>query len=109
MLHLTCIYWTVEHLVMFFGKYTCFQYNGKSVIDYCMESESLFIKVLFFHVHNVKPFLSDHALITKQLYVNYISENENRKSRRIDMPQPYVWNTESPFLFLNPWAIVGLK
>ena len=26
------------------GKYTCFLYNGNSVIDYCMVSESLFRK-----------------------------------------------------------------
>ena len=33
-----------------FGKYTCIQYNGNGVIDYCMVSESLFRKVLNFHV-----------------------------------------------------------
>ena len=44
-------------------------------------------EVLFFHVHDVKPLLSDHTLITTKLYVNYIPENENSKPKRIDMPQ----------------------
>ena len=31
-----------------FGKHTYFQYNGNSVVDYCIVSESLFRNVLFF-------------------------------------------------------------
>ena len=84
-----------------FGKYTCIQYNGNSVTDYCIVSESMFRKVLYFHVHDFKPLLSDHAIITTKLYINYIPENEISKSRRINMPLPCVWNTESQFIFSN--------
>ena len=31
-----------------FGQQTCFQYNGNSVVDNCIVSESLFRNVLFF-------------------------------------------------------------
>ena len=36
-----------------------FEYNGNSVIDYCMVSKSLFRNVLYFHVQGAKPLLSD--------------------------------------------------
>ena len=44
-------------------------------------------KVLFFHVQDVKPVVSDHAIITTKIYIG--------------MPQTYVMNSESPFLFSN--------
>ena len=82
-----------------FGKHTCFQYNGNSVVDYCIVSESLFRNVLFFHVQELKPLLNDHAVITTKLYAKYRSDQRNVNTKCINMPQTYVWNEESSFLF----------
>ena len=51
----------------FFGKYTVFPHNGYSVVDYCIVSEDLNEDVIYFHVHDHLPHLSDHA----KLSLNY--------------------------------------
>ena len=53
------------------GKFTSFQYNGNSVVDYGIVSDSFLAKVLFFHVHDPLPYLSDHAKITVQVGANF--------------------------------------
>ena len=59
-----------------FGKHTCFQYNGNSVVDYCIVSE--FSEMCyFFHVQELKSLLSDHAVITKTLYAKYRSDQRS--------------------------------
>ena len=41
------------------GKYTSFQYNGNSVLYYCIFSDDIIESVLFFHVHSHIPRLTD--------------------------------------------------
>lgn len=45
------------------GKFTSFQYNGNSVVDYCLISNSFARSVLYFNVNEHLPILSDHAKI----------------------------------------------
>jgi len=45
------------------GNYTCFQYNGNSVVDLCIVSETLYYCILFFQVKYQVPLLSDHSCI----------------------------------------------
>ena len=52
-----------------FGKYTSFQYNGNSVVDYGIVSDCLVDNVLYFHVHDHIPHLSDHAKLSMKLSV----------------------------------------
>ena len=44
-----------------FGKYTCFNWNGSSVVDYLLTSDSLFPQVSSFKVGEFLPWLSDHC------------------------------------------------
>ena len=46
------------------GKYTCHTYNGSSVVDYSIISESIYNDILYFHVENFIGNLSDHCMIT---------------------------------------------
>ena len=62
-----------------FGNYTCFQYNGNSVVDYCIVSECLYDSVLYFKVHNHIPLLSDHANLTVKLYETFIKTKTKTK------------------------------
>ena len=67
-----------------FGKYTSFQYNGNSVVDYCIVSESLIKDVIYFHVHVHLPYLSDHAklfLKLKASVANIGISDENAKNQ----------------------------
>ena len=83
-----------------FGKYTSFQYNGNSVVDYCIVSESLIKEVIYFHVHDHLPYLSDHAKLSLKLKASVANigvSDENDKTS--DMPTSYRWFKDSPFLF----------
>ena len=54
-----------------FGKYTSFQYNCNRVVDYCNVSESSIESVIYFHVHDHIPHLSDHAKLSLKLTASY--------------------------------------
>ena len=43
-----------------FGDYTCFKWNGNSVVDYLLASYSLFHKIPLLRVGQFLPWISDH-------------------------------------------------
>ena len=45
----------------FFGKYTCFQWNGSSTVDYVLVKEALYDQVVLFKVGKFIPWISDHC------------------------------------------------
>ncbi|CAC5392082.1 unnamed protein product [Mytilus coruscus] len=81
------------------GKFTSYQYNGNSVIDYCLVTEDFIENVLYFHVDDPIHRLSDHAKVSVRLLasvqVNCLKENLD------DFPMKFKWETISPELFLN--------
>ncbi|CAC5362799.1 unnamed protein product [Mytilus coruscus] len=81
------------------GKLTSYQYNGNSVIDYCLVSEDFIENVLYFHVDDPILRLSDHAKVSVRLLasvqVNCLKENLD------NFPMKFKWETISPELFLN--------
>ncbi|CAC5395242.1 unnamed protein product [Mytilus coruscus] len=81
------------------GKFISYQYNGNSVIDYCLVSEDFIENVLYFHVDDQILRLSDQAKVSvRQLVsvqVNCLKENLD------DFPLKFKWETISPELFLN--------
>ena len=81
----------------YLGKFTCFQYNGNSVVDYCLVSDNLVHNILYFHVHDHNPLLSDHARISTKLYASFMEETDDSDS--IQCPIKYSWKSESPLLF----------
>ena len=93
-----------------FGKYTSFQYNGNSVVDYCIVSEGLIEHVLYFHVHDHIPHLSDHAKLSVKLSASIpetsgLSENITCHQ----MPKSYKWFKDSPFLFQRAFDTDDVK
>ena len=44
-----------------FGAPTSFQWNGNSVIDYAISSQTLFPQIVTFKIGNYKPWISDHC------------------------------------------------
>ena len=79
------------------GKFTCFQYNGNSVVDYCLISNTFTRNILYFHVHI--PLLSDHAKLSCQIFADFKETNCIVKDDCIELPLSYLWNSESPTLF----------
>ena len=93
-----------------FGKYTSFQYNGNSVVDYCIASEGLIEHVLYFHVHDHIPHLSDHAKLSVKLSASFSVSNkiiENNACQH--MPNSYKWFKDSPYLFQNAFDTDEVK
>ena len=93
-----------------FGKYTSFQYNGNSVVDYFIVSEGLIEHVLYFHVHDHIPHLSDHAKLSVKLSASIpetsgLSENITYHQ----MPKSYKWFKDSPFLFQRAFDTDDVK
>ena len=55
-----------------YGKFTCYTPNGASVVDYVMASESLLENILYFHVNDFIPTISDcHCLLEWELSADY--------------------------------------
>ena len=57
------------------GKYTCYKYNGNSVVDYFIYSEDLFEDILSFRVADAIPRLSDHSLISMKMSSIYVPQD----------------------------------
>ena len=53
------------------GSFTCYKYNGQSVVDYCLASPALMNKIAQFKVHTFLPELSDHCAISAKLKTNF--------------------------------------
>ena len=54
------------------GMFTSYKYNGSSVVDYMITSESLLSQILYFNVSLNKPRLSDHSKISCKIMANII-------------------------------------
>ena len=85
-----------------FGKYTCFKWNGNSVVDYLITSSSVFKKISTFEVGEFLPWLSDHCPLyfTTEIY-NPLPKVTQCQKTRTKAPKQYIWSTESKENFLN--------
>ena len=78
-----------------FGKFTCQKSTGTSVVDYMIASEELMKDIIYFHVHQFQPLLSDcHSKISACIKASVkhrpCSLNENEQ-----MPDSFKWNKYS--------------
>ena len=64
-----------------FGKYTCHQKNGSSVVDYMVTTHNAFQKISHFKVGDFLPTLSDHCPITALIHVDMGLEIQQKKSQ----------------------------
>lgn len=84
------------------GKFTFFQYNGNSVVDYCLISNSFARSVLYFYVNEHLPILSDHARLTVHIDCLFEEVFVPSLDQCTYMPHQYVWNKNSQYLFYKP-------
>ena len=82
-----------------FGNFTCFQWNGNSVVDYLITSEQLFQRIPNFKVGEFIPWLSDHCPLIFSLELNKTKEltSINKMS---DGPKHFTWSDKSKNDFL---------
>ena len=85
-----------------FGKYTCFKWNGNSVVDYLITSSSVFQKNSMFEVGEFLPWLSDHCPLyfTTEISSPFPIETPIQETRT-KAPKQYVWCPESKANFLE--------
>ena len=50
-----------------YGKYTCFQWNGSSTVDYVLVNENLYDNIVLFKVGKFISWISDHCAIHFQI------------------------------------------
>lgn len=78
-----------------FGKFTCHNWNGSSVVDYMVFSECLYSIITRFLVGNYIPWLSDHCIIKTSLICgNYERKGEENSSQESVHPG-FIWDEES--------------
>jgi hypothetical protein len=79
------------------GNFTCHNYRGSSVVDYCSISWSLLSKIIFFTEHNFLPEYSDDSQISAMFQVNCsIAENIDNEQ---PIPKRYRCDENSSYLF----------
>ena len=90
------------------GKFTCYEYNGQSVVDYHVVSKTLFQNVIVMRVHNLTEY-SDHTPISLLLNLEtpiIDPTSQNLNSNTSHMIPSFKWNEESKdryqFTFSQP-------
>ena len=81
----------------FSGKFTSYQYNGNSVIDFCLVSEEQMSNVIYFHVDDPVLRLADHSKISVRMIANFWQNELNTCSQ--SFREQFKWDTSSPQLF----------
>ena len=84
-----------------FGKYTCFNWNGSSVVDYLLTSDSIFNQISSFKVGEFTPWLSDHCPIYSTLEIRKGMKNNCPKTPKVNAPKRFVWSEYGKQNFLN--------
>lgn len=80
-----------------FGKFTCYKYNGNSVVDYFIYSEDLIEDILSFKVSDVIPRLSDHSLLSLRILASFLEQES--KTVMTDFPCQFMWASDSGVKF----------
>ena len=84
------------------GDYTCFTWNGKSTVDYCMVSPRLYHQIQSFQVDKLYPTLSDHCPIHVKLRTRFISNSRSSENINfLEKPTKIRWDKEIALKFEN--------
>ena len=80
-----------------FGKFTSFQWNGNSVVDYVITQASFFDNISTLQVGQFIPWLSDHCNLTYKLSFKHdMNRKQNDPTVKLsDLPTRYIWNSLS--------------
>ena len=79
-----------------FGKLTSHNWNGSSVVDYCIASNQIIDRISNFNVGKYIPWLSDHCLISANISFSDESMRTNvDQMKPTDLHPGWVWNDVS--------------
>ena len=83
-----------------FGKYTCHQKRGSSVVDYLISSYKATENIVNFSVGDYLPTLSDHCPIQATISTRMTLEEEKFTGVELqDIPSRYIWTREDDIPF----------
>ena len=85
------------------GSYTCFKWNGQSVVDYCLASPGLLNKIAAFEVQTFLPILSDHCSISAKLKTNLSLDKTHQETNYnfLQKPGSINWDKTAEQTFRN--------
>ena len=88
-----------------FGKYTCHQKLGSSVVDYLMTPTKTLQNLLEFRVGDLHPLLSDHCPIVANIQLNKVLKcEEEQETQMLALPDKFIWDHDSTVSFTQRLA-----
>ena len=93
-----------------FGKYTSHQWNGSSVVDYLITSNTDYNKIHNFTVGEYIPWLSDHCPIYTEINLNIPKQTDANDAVKLHDKEPgYTWNDNHRDTFLTKLNTDAIK
>lgn len=89
------------------GHYTSHQYNGSSVIDYAVCSESILNRIASFHVHDLIGSLTDHCMISFTLISNFHPRLQDTNLRKL--PLGFKWDDKRESMFQQSFNLPPIQ
>jgi len=80
------------------GDFTCYHYNGSSVVDYCIVRNSLLSDVQYVNVSPISEF-SDHCHVSFSLSTNYSAHFQKATNQIKPKPTAFIWTDESKSIY----------
>ena len=80
------------------GKKTCFYYNGSSVVDYVIGSESILRNLRYLIVNPLMPHLSNHCHLSFAIKANFVNRDSFETSADFTLTKNnrfFSWNMVS--------------
>ena len=77
-----------------FGKFTCYTYNGCSLVDYAVVSAHMLCKIAKFQVHDFTS-LSNHCPISCSVLSSLPGDAMGAQARLFPLPGKFLWNPVS--------------
>ena len=85
-----------------YGKFTSLQWNGNSVVDYVIVSQSIYSSISYFKIGDYVPWLSDHCATRFKLKSCLPKENLSRVENPREVLASLYWHSEeSPEKFTS--------
>ena len=82
------------------GNFTCFTYNGASIVDYAIVGHDVLENIIYFTVHPL-ILLSNHCYISFALKITTFTTDSSRDNFLFDSLQKFRWNEISKDMFRN--------
>jgi hypothetical protein len=90
------------------GKYTCYKYNGSSVVDYVITSESNMKNVLYMQVLDFEGDISDHCCLSWSVKCNYVQSKLDTNGQK-PFACYFIWDMSCIFKYQNAFSNEATK